>query len=101
MAGTYSDVATLAVDTAYQGKVKVALIDAAADVLAEATNTAQYDRRRDLAVVVMRNPSAEVERFAWVVAASNESVRAAAPAVPSDGDVQFAVNSAWTALAVR
>lgn len=101
MAGAYSDVAALAADVAFQGKIRVALLDAAADVLAEAENTPQFDRRRELAVMVIRSPTTEVERAAWLVAASNESIRAAAPAVPSDGDVQFAVNSLWSALAVR
>lgn len=101
MPGTYSDVATLAADASYQAKIKVALLDAAIDIMAEATTTPQYDRRRELAIDVLRNPDAHVARVALIVAASNETIRAAAPAVPADGDVQFVVNSIWTTLAVK
>lgn len=101
MAGTYADVATLAADTTFQQKMQVAMIDAAVAIMGEATNTPQFDARRALAVSVLAQPSAQVARVALIAAASNATFRAAAPAVPSDGDVAFVVASLWTALAVK
>lgn len=97
----YTDVATLAADTTFQAKVKVAIVDAAVDVMAESEATAQWQARRDLAVRILADPEAQVARIAMIVAASNETIRAAAPAVPIDGDTAFAVASLWTSLAVR
>jgi hypothetical protein len=99
MAGTFADKATLATDNSFINKVKVALIFRANELInsTSAQSLATYDVVGH-AKAIFQNAGSDAPSMAWRVAASNATIGAAAPAVPIDSDVQFAVNTILTAL---
>jgi hypothetical protein len=90
----FSDQAALAVDAAFQAKVRVALVTAAVDVMGEdktGMSDAKYGKRQALAYAVLQSGGAsQTERFAWAVAAN-----VAVSSGSTDSDIQFTVNSVW------
>jgi hypothetical protein len=97
MAGTYADQATLAVSSTFISQCKVALIHRAVEL------NDGSDRLSIGMLNLIRNVLSDSEtyagRVAWLVAAGNPTIAAAAPAVPSEGDTQFAVNTILPVLA--
>lgn len=93
---TYAEQATLAVDTAFQARVRVAVVTAAKDVMGEAkgsmTDTV-FNKRQTFAFSVINNSAGYLDRFVWGVVAN-----AAITDASSDGDIQFTVNSLWDDL---
>lgn len=96
MAGTFSDQATLAADNAFIAKVRCALIFRANELYNSAT--AQSYRTLAQARAILDSAGADAQKYAFLVASGNPTIAAAAPAVPSDGDTQYAVNTFLTSL---
>lgn len=94
MPGTFADKATLATDNAFINKCKVAMIFRANELLTStaAQSAATLNALTD-ADIIFRNAASDAPSMAWRVAAGNATIGAAAPAVPIDSDVQFAVNT--------
>lgn len=96
MAGTFADQATLASDNAFIAKVRCALIFRANELYN--STSAQSYRALAQARAILDNAGADAQKYALLVASGNATVAAAAPAVPSDGDTQYAVNVFLTSL---
>lgn len=87
----FADQATLANDSAFINKCRAALIFRANEVLASPQSFTRSQIEQ--AYEILDNSGSDAARMAWLVAAGNSTIAAAAPTVPSDGDTQFAVNS--------
>lgn len=96
MAGTFADQATLASDNAFIAKVRAALIFRATEL--SASETAQTWAVLDQARNILNNAGSDAEHIAALISSGNPTIAAAAPAVPSDGDTQYAVNVTLTSL---
>ena len=99
MAGTYADQVTLASTTSFVQKVQVALLFRANQNM---TSTAAQNPAM-MAVLaqahnILSNGGSDAQRYAWIVATCNPTIAAAAPAIPSDGDTQYAVNTFMTQM---
>jgi hypothetical protein len=73
--------ANLANDPAFRSRVQAAMMTAALNVAAEAVgvqDSSTYQLRHQLAVAILNNPGAYLDRFAWAVAA-NSTVAADVP----------------------
>lgn len=94
MAGTFADQAVLATDNAFINKCRVALIFRATQLMnsTDAQSPATLDRLNQ-ANAILSNAGSQAPNIAWLVATGNATIAAAAPVVPIDGDVQFAVNT--------
>lgn len=90
MAGTFAEQATLANDNAMIDKCRVAMLFRANELLS--SQTAQKLAVLQQAKNIVTNAGADAPSMAWKLATGNATIAAAAPAVPSDGDVQFSVN---------
>ncbi len=96
MAGTFSDQATLASDNAFIAKIRCAMIYRANELYN--STTAQSYRTLSQCRTILDNAGSDAGKFAFLVASGNPTIAAAAPAVPSDGDTQYAVNTFLTSL---
>ncbi len=92
MAGTFSEQATLATDNSFINKCKVAMLFRANQILSDADTNPGYKQMIQMQTIV-NNAGGDAPNMAWKVATGNATIAAAAPAVPSDGDTQFAVNT--------
>lgn len=96
MAGTFADQATLAADNAFIAKVRCAMIFRANELFnstsAQTLSTLQQSKG------ILSNAGAQAGEIAALVATGNSTIAAASPAVPSDGDTQFAVNTVLASL---
>lgn len=90
MAGTFADQATLTSDNAFIAKVRAAMIYRATELFN--SQSAQSWATLNQARQILNNAGAEAANIAALVATGNPTIAAAAPAVPSDGDTQYAVN---------
>lgn len=91
MAGTFSDQATLAQDVAFINKVRAAMLFRAVELTtSESPQTLDTLQKMDS---ILQSAGGQAPSLAWLVATGNATIAAAAPAVPSDGDVQFVVNT--------
>lgn len=94
MAGTFADKATLAGDNAFINKIRVAMIFRANELLTStAAQSSTTLKTLTSADGIFRSAASDAPSMAWRVAAGNATIGAAAPAVPIDSDVQFAVNT--------
>jgi hypothetical protein len=91
----YVDQAALADDETFRGRVRVAMVTAAINVMGEAKETDDqiYGKRQALAYQVLTNSGSYVDQFSWSVAAN-----VAITASSIDSDIQFTVNSLWDDL---
>jgi hypothetical protein len=96
MAGTLSEQATLAQDSAFVGKVKAAMIFRAATNFN--SQSAQTFRTLEQCREILNTGGADAERIAWLCSVAVPSIASAAPAVPSDADTQSAVDAILAAL---
>ena len=96
MAGTFADQATLVSDNAFIAKIRCALIYRANELYNSAT--AQSYRALVQARSILDNAGADAQKYAFLVASGNPTIDSSAPAVPSDGDTQYAVNTFLTSL---
>lgn len=93
----FTDQATLAKDTTFQDRVRVAIVTSATQALGEAKGSMSdqvYGKRQYLAYEILSNSGGFTERFSWAVAAN--------PAITSgsnDGDIQFTVDSVFSDMA--
>ena len=91
MAGTAADIATLASLNDFIARVRVALIKRAVEI--DAGSDRQSAATLNGVASIMSNSEDIAKRMAWLVAAGNPTIAAAAPSVPSEGDTQYAVNT--------
>jgi len=91
MAGTLAEIATLATDNGFIAKIRGAMIKRAVELVTSAT--AQNLNTLNQMISILRSAGGEASNIAWLVAAGNATIAAAAPAVPNDSDTQFAVNT--------
>lgn len=96
MAGTFAEQAELATSNAFIAKVKCAMIFRATELFNSAS-------KQDFLVLqqareILMNAGGNAGTIAALVASGNATIAAAAPAVPSDGDTQYAVNVTLTSL---
>jgi hypothetical protein len=96
MAGTFADQATLAADNAFIAKVRAAMIYRATELYN--SQTAQTWRVLQQARGILDNAAFDAPKITALVASGNATIAAAAPAVPNDGDTQYAVNTVLTSL---
>jgi hypothetical protein len=91
MAGTYAEMATLASMDSFITLCKVSLLKRAVELdEGEAKQTAAM---LNLISGVMSDAEGYAKRMAWLIAAGNATISAAAPTVPTEGDTQYAVNT--------
>lgn len=103
MAATFSDLATIAANANFQGRVNYAMMVAAQNVYSEASNTTGHPARAALAKQVASGGGVPAGTYLAVLTNATiaaEAVLATTPAyaIP-DADIQFAVNSLWNLLA--
>jgi hypothetical protein len=93
---TLSDIADLATWPKFVRAVKSAMVTAAVQVGAEiATPGSETHRlRHALSAKVLSDPDAWAQQFAWAAAANP-----ALTYTSTDNDIQFTVNSIWSAMA--
>lgn len=98
------DLFTIANDFNFQGRCMVSAVDAAIAVMAESQNTVSHDQRVDYARRVLSNSAPAISIALAVL--SNPTIAGGADvslidngAGIVDGDIQFAVNSVFNALA--
>ena len=96
MAGTLADQATLAVDSAFVGKVKAAMIYRASINFNSAS--AQTFRTLEQCRTILQNGGDDAQRIAWLCAVAVPAIASAAPAIPSDAATQSAVDAILAAL---
>ncbi len=96
MAGTLSEQATLAQDSAFVGKVKAAMIFRAATNFNSAT--AQTFRTLEQCRAILSDGAGDAQRVAWLCAVAVPAIASAAPAIPSDAATQSAVDAILAAL---
>lgn len=96
MAGTFTDQAALAANSDFVNKCRAAMIFRATEL----TNSAAAQNFRTLTQMnaILQSAGAAAANIAWLVATGNSTIAAAAPAVPNDGDTQFAVNTTLAAI---
>ena len=96
MAGSFADQATLTSDNSFIAKVRAAMIFRATELFNSATAqtyaTLEQSRR------ILLNAGSDAANIAALVATGNATIAAAAPAVPSDSDTQYAVNVVLASL---
>jgi hypothetical protein len=91
MAGTYADMAQLAVLNDFINLCRVSLLKRAVE-LDDGTDKLSAGML-NLIGSIMSDAENYAKRMAWLIAAGNATIAAAAPAVPSEGDTQYAVNT--------
>jgi hypothetical protein len=91
MAGTYAEMAELATLNDFVNLCKISLLKRAVE-LDDGTDK-QTVGILNLLSGIMTDSDGYAKRMAWLIAAGNATISAAAPAVPSEGDTQFAVNT--------
>jgi len=96
MSGTYAEQATLGSDNSFIAKVGVAMISKAVEVYY--STTAQDYRRLSQAKTILDSGAGDAGRIAKLAIAASQTIREAAPAVPSDANTQTAVNTVLEAL---
>lgn len=96
MAGTFAEQAQLATDNTFIAKVKVAMIFRATELFN--SQSAQTLATLQQAKGILSNAGGQAGDIAALVAAGNPTIAAAAPAVPNDGDTQYAVNTVLASL---
>ncbi len=94
MAGTFAEQAQLAADNAFIAKVRAAMIFRANELFN--STSAQTLSVLQQSKGILSNAGAQAPDVAALVATGNATVAAAAPAIPSDGDTQYAVNTVLT-----
>ena len=97
MAGAASDIAQLASLNDFIVQVRVALVKRAVEI--DADTDRQSVAMLNSVSSIMSNSEDMAKRMAWLIAAGNPTIAAAAPAVPSEGDTQYAVNTLLPKLA--
>jgi hypothetical protein len=107
MPGTYADKAELANLNDFIALCKVALLTRAveldtnnaqlvAELMGKASDPASTKfmlSATSIASRIIGNADDYAKRMAWLIVSGNPTIGAAAPAVPKEGDVQYAVNS--------
>ena len=96
MAGTLSEQATLAADSAFVAKVKAAMIFRASTNFNSAT--AQTFRTLEQSRETLAGAASRAQEIAWLCAVGVPSIASAAPAIPSDAATQSAVDAILAAL---
>lgn len=96
MAGTLTDQATLAQDSAFVGKVKAAMIYRASSNFNSAT--AQTYRALEQCRDILNGAANRAQEVAWLCAVAIPAIASAAPAIPSDAATQSAVDAILAAL---
>ena len=91
MAGTASDISTLASLNDFIQQVRVALVQRAVEI--DADTDRQSAAMLNMVASIMSSSEDIAKRLAWLIAAGNPTIAAAAPAVPSESDTQYAVNT--------
>jgi hypothetical protein len=95
---TYSQQAALAVDATFQQQIEVAMLQAAANVMAETTTTAGHFERAQFAVQVIQNPTKWQPIISMLIAAqsNNPMTPLTTPSTVADSLVQTAMNAQWS-----
>jgi hypothetical protein len=91
MAGAASDITYLATVNEFINQCRVALIKRAVEI--DAGTDRQSVGMLNTISGILSDSESYAKRMAWLVAAGNPTIAAAAPAVPSEGDTQYAVNT--------
>ena len=96
------DQVTLAADTAFQGRVKQAIIAAAIAIVNEAISTGFHSQRVRLAAAIVNAPSTYAPLFAAAVA-TDTTVQSSAGSPPvqasvTDANINAAVAAVWNSF---
>jgi hypothetical protein len=97
---TFQSSADLATHNGFRERVRVAMVTAALNVAAETpSGNATLDAKRAILATRVLGPDqvAFLDSFSWVVGANVSISITGLDTV--DGDIQFAVNSGWNAVA--
>jgi hypothetical protein len=90
----FADQYALGVDPAFRARVEMALIKASTAVMAEVQNVDGHDLRATYATYALNNPASASGPMAMAVA-GNPAITAESV----DGDLEFTVNSLFSAMA--
>jgi hypothetical protein len=96
---TYAQQFLLMDSNLFRGRVMMATMAAATNVLTEDPGTASHTERAALASEVLLIPTKGVDTFLYAVAA-NPAIAAAGPDDSLDGDLDYVVASNWTIQAI-
>ena len=91
MVGTAADITALASSNDFIAQCRVALVKRAVEI--DAGTDRQSAVTLNGVANIMANSEDVARRMAWLVAAGNPTIAAAAPAVPSESDTQYVVNT--------
>jgi len=97
MAGSFLDQYALSTNNDFLAKVRCAMIFRATEVWNNSQKFS-YSTLEQAKIILTDRSSGMFEMIARYVASGNATIAAAAPAMPSDGDVQFAVNTMLSSL---
>lgn len=102
MAAVFADQYTLGITAGFVQRVEIALVTAAVNVMAEPENTLNHSFRRNYAVQILNDPAVQAAKIA-VGVVTNATIAASAPTgnAATDSDIQFTVNSLFSAYARR
>lgn len=97
---TYTQQYALSTDATFQGQVMVAMLQAAANVLGEATS-GPHAQRAQFAIQVIQNPTKWQPIIAFLIASqsNNPMTPLTVPSTVTDTLVQTAVNAQWSNMA--
>lgn len=90
----YVDQAALAKDSAFEERVRVAMLTAAIAVANESNATTNHTNRAKYSTLVLSNPEQYASQFSEAVA-TNATINISS----LDSDILFTVNSMWNAMA--
>lgn len=97
MAGTLSEQAELAKTNAFIDMVKVAILSRSKKILdgtaGRETDAGKLQRQLTLIKSAISGVDTLSSQLGWLVATMDNSISAAAPAIPADNDLQNAVNT--------
>lgn len=97
---SYAQQYTLMVNPLFRGRVMMAMIAAATNVLNEAPDVPDTARRKTLARVIIENPDLHINRFLTIVAA-NPVISTDGPDASADTDIDFVIGSVFTIIAIQ
>lgn len=96
---TYDELLQANANSALLNKVRVAVVVAATDIMAEATAIANHTNRLKWAKEVFTDPAQAGARMMWPVLAQNKTAPLASITGADDATVQTAVNNAVNVFA--
>lgn len=95
---TYAQQFALVDDSAFRGRIAMALVKAAQNIQTEPVETPNHAERLTYAVLILKNPGSMAWDFIYDVS-SNVTIAAAGATASADGDLDFVIATVWNTKA--